>query len=268
MYISCQKEHIPDDVAESSLNSPATPEIYTGSLRGKQVTQKYFGKDVTFEEIDGQYELGDIILSKEQIKKSNNVNVKGTITNMVSKHWPKVGNSYEIPYTIDNNLPNINRILSAIAHWETYTKLRFVLRDNQVDYIRFRRSDDVCKSALGKTGGVQSIFLADACTRGNTIHEIGHAIGLFHEQSHPKYNDYITVNYQNIKLYALGNFYPQAPSAVRNNKFNFKSIMMYGSYYFSKNGLPTIVKKDGSTFSVQRDALSGRDIKIVNKIYN
>ncbi|WP_271769312.1 M12 family metallopeptidase [Aquimarina algiphila] len=267
--INCQKGNIREEAAENLLNSPAAAEIYTGLPRGKQVIQKYFGKDVTFEEINGEYLLGDIIFTEEQVTKSNNINAKGTIIKTMVKHWPKVGNNYEVPYTIDDDLPNINRVLSAIAHWEAHTKLRFVLRrDNQPDYIRFRRSDDMCKSSIGKKGGVQSIFLADACTIGNTIHEMGHAIGLFHEQSHPKYNNYITVNYQNINPDYYGNFYPQAPSSVRTNKFNFKSIMMYGSYFFSKNGLPTIVRKDGSTFSVQRDKPSGRDIKIVNKIYN
>ncbi len=37
---------------------------------------------------------------------------------------------------------------------------------------------------------------------------------------------------------------------------DFGSIMLYSSYSFSGNGLPTITKTDGSTYSAQRSGLS------------
>jgi hypothetical protein len=43
--------------------------------------------------------------------------------------------------------------------------------------------------------------------------------------------------------------------------------MMYASNAFSSNGLPTIVKKDGSTFTVQRTALSAKDKSAVSIMY-
>jgi hypothetical protein len=43
--------------------------------------------------------------------------------------------------------------------------------------------------------------------------------------------------------------------------------MMYGSFAFSKNGLPTITKKDGSTFSVQRNGFSVGDRATFNTMY-
>ena len=42
---------------------------------------------------------------------------------------------------------------------------------------------------------------------------------------------------------------------------------MYGSYFFSSNGQPTITNKDGSTFSVQRDYLSNGDVENIKNMY-
>ncbi len=44
--------------------------------------------------------------------------------------------------------------------------------------------------------------------------------------------------------------------------------MMYGSYAFSKNGSPTITKKDGMTFNAQRNNLSEGDILHIREIYH
>ena len=43
--------------------------------------------------------------------------------------------------------------------------------------------------------------------------------------------------------------------------------MMYPSYAFSKNGLPTITRLNGSTFNAQRSGLSAGDIRIVREMY-
>jgi hypothetical protein len=58
-----------------------------------------------------------------------------------------------------------------------------------------------------------------------------------------------------------------ADGAEFTSNLDFGSIMMYGPYSFSKNGSPTIVKANGSTYSVQRTALSAGDKEGVNKMY-
>jgi hypothetical protein len=65
---------------------------------------------------------------------------------------------------------------------------------------------------------------------------------------------------------AIGNF-DICYSCVSNGTLSFASIMMYGPNAFSKNGKPTITKKDGTLYTVQRNALSRNDIAIVNSIY-
>ncbi len=268
---SCQQENIDDSLETKEHIAKENREFYKPMFpeSSKVITKKFFGSQVDFEYVDGNYILGDMVLSEDQIAKSN-TSAKGTILNNVAKRWPKSGGIYLVTYSIDGNLPNKQRITNAIAHWEANTKIRFVNRiynPYEPNYIYFTNNGG-CFSKIGKVGGQQIISLGNNCSTGNTIHEIGHAIGMFHEQSHPQRNRFVKINWNNIVEGKGGNFIKQSYPNVKTTRFNFNSVMMYGSYYFSKNNLPTIVKKDGSTFSVQRNGLSNRDIKVVNKIYD
>ncbi|WP_025664408.1 M12 family metallopeptidase [Aquimarina megaterium] len=265
LFTNCQTEDesVTTEINQESSKSEASAEVYPLTGNEKKVTKMFFGEETEFNEVDNNLILGDMILSPEQVEETN-ILEKGVIRR--NRHWPKSGSYYYIPYTVDSNLPNKGRVTSAINHWESKTKIRFVKRTNQRAYIRFR-SGSGCSSSVGRTGGRQNITLASGCSTGNTIHEIGHAIGMYHEQQHPKRDNYVTVNFNNIQSGKASNFNKRSSSSVRTSTFDIGSIMMYGSYFFSKNGKPTIVRKNGSTFNVQRRALSSRDLSVIKRYY-
>lgn len=167
-----------------------------------------------------------------------------------------------IPYVIDGTLPNTARVTQAIAHWEARTTYLFVPRTSEADYIEFIPSTG-CASPVGMQGGRQYIYLASGCDAGSTIHEIGHALGLWHEQSRSDRDRYVNVYLANVETGKTHNFNKYTKDRYDGYDYvayDFNSIMHYGSTYFSKNGRPTLKKKDGSLIYANRSSLSASDI--------
>ena len=175
-----------------------------------------------------------------------------------------------IPYEIANNLPDQYRIHDAIDHWESRTAIRFVPRAeanvSHNNYIEFRPYIG-CASYVGmQNKGMQPILLARACSTGNTIHEIGHALGLWHEHSRSDRDDYVDVRYENIQPSAVHNFNKQVEDGRDIGEYDYGSIMHYPRWAFSKNGNDTIVPHDNQDIG-QRDELSSEDISAIQDMY-
>ena len=288
------------DTAHSAEDAPATtaaPEAASGGTTEERraalvdpelaypdeigaIHEAYFaGRKLHIEEIDEKFVYeGDIVLHPEAVRfepvdlvfepgeQPESLEAYNRLTARTSGHWQ----DGVVPYAIDPALPDQQRVTDAIAHWEANTNLDFVARTDEADYLYFTTSSG-CSSYVGKIGGKQPVWLHQYCSTGNTIHEIGHAIGLWHEQSRVDRDEHITIHWENIQSGREFNFQTYAAQGFDGDEFttelDFGSIMMYPPYAFSGNGKPTITRKDGSTFNVQRSQLSSGDIDGVNQIY-
>ena len=150
-----------------------------------------------------------------------------------------------VPYTIQTGSSNAARrtIVDAIDDWESKTPIRFVERSNERDYIEFQGvGGSICSSRLGRSGGRQAVrFVAG----GNClIHEIGHAMGLSHEQNRNDRDQFVTIDFSNV----AGNFASQyriASSSTDVGEYDFRSVMHYRAFQFGiDRNRPTIIPRD------------------------
>lgn len=175
-----------------------------------------------------------------------------------------------VPYTIQASLPNQARITNAIAEIQGNTSIKFVKRTNAnasdfPNYIEFFAGSG-CWSYVGMRGGKQQISLSSGCGNGSTIHEILHALGMWHEQSREDRNSFVTINWDNIQSGREHNFNQHIADGTDIGRYDYDSIMHYGRFAFSKNGQPTIVP-NGNNAIGQRSGMSNFDIDGVAELY-
>lgn len=63
---------------------------------------------------------------------------------------------------------------------------------------------------------------------GVILHEIAHAIGLYHEQSRPDRNSFVQINFDQIQSGKEGNFEIHDNIDSLNVPYDYRSIMHYG----------------------------------------
>ena len=175
--------------------------------------------------------------------------------------WPNC----TIPYTIETALPSQSRVTDAIAHWTSNTRYRFVPRTTETDYVTFRASTG-CSSNVGRQSQQQFVNLGSGCTTGNCIHEIGHVVGLWHEQSREDRDSFVTIHWDKIQAGMEHNFDQHITDGDDIGAYEYGSIMHYPRDAFSVDGSDTITPVQAGVTIGQRTGLSAGDIAAANSL--
>ena len=189
----------------------------------------------------------------------------------------------QIHYAFDSSVSSSlqARIRTAMNTIERQTCIQFFRHSYQRDYIWFTSfSHDGCSSYVGRQGGSQEITLGPGCNNiGIIIHELGHALGLWHEQSRPDRDGYVQIITRNIQS-GRGSPFNRRNSYEAENQgtiYDYGSVMHYSRDAFSSNGLDTIEIINIFEYNRQgrptlgassKTELSSVDATQLNRMYN
>ncbi|XP_017857059.1 PREDICTED: zinc metalloproteinase nas-4-like [Drosophila arizonae] len=219
--------------------------------------------DETDPELIGGYFEGDMILNEGR---------NGLIDETF--RWPNGIVYYYINSDFDQEHRNV--ILRGIQTLEANSCLIFKEASPDQPYYVNVTSDGLgCNSEVGFQNSVQRLNLQKSepgCFRlGTVMHEFLHALGFYHQQSTWNRDEYIRINFENIKEGMEFNFDKYNKTKVENfgEGYDYGSIMHYHSTGFSKNGKPTIVPLIAGYEKLigNRLELSWADIRKLNTMY-
>ncbi|KAF2365933.1 Peptidase M12A [Trinorchestia longiramus] len=194
-----------------------------------------------------------------------------------SKLWEKIDGVPTVHFAFGSTPVSHQSIKKAIEHIETHTCIRFI----ESNGIKFRSRmifDDSsgCNSNVGRTkwlfglSTAQSVNLGYLCHQVRTIiHEICHALGLWHEQNRSDRDAYVKVIYDNLRSKNSHNFQIKSTENF-HTEYDFFSVMHYGQFGFTSNGGQTLTTLDPmmkGLITVPRFGLSFMDKSILNKLY-
>ena len=211
----------------------ARAEQRSGLWRGRLVTYELVGDRMLFE--------GDILL--DHVTEPGVVQPPGFGLGYDQYLWPQVGSVYQIPYIIASGSANLTTAITKFN--STFTgQIQLVARTSETDYVNFNldtsNQSGVCESSVGRVGGQQQVDGSIACAVATLLHEMGHVVGLYHEQSRPDRATYVNVLYANVIKASRSNFDQIYDNAQVVGSYNYASVMHYIPFAFSRNGGPTI----------------------------
>ena len=135
---------------------------------------------------------------------------------------------YNFHSSIETSSHRIIKYAMGIFEKETCLKFQFHMFGDRITFI----NGSGCYSSIGRQRtGSQTVSLGIGYySSGTILHEILHALGMWHEQSRPDRDNYVCIKLDNVREGFEHNFWTSNPVEIdyHGEGYDYNSIMHYG----------------------------------------
>jgi len=176
-----------------------------------------------------------------------------------------------VPYTFAASVTDTQKaqFLAAAAEWSAVADITFVARTAQANFIEVR-AGDLNQSHLGRQNGKQVLSLFNWDHKFIIVHQLGHALGLCHEDQRSDRDTFVSIITANIQPGKSGAF-AKGNTANLGTAYDYDSLMHQGRAAYSANGLDTIVPNESNAAKIdtigQTSYLSTGDVAGIQELY-
>lgn len=142
-----------------------------------------------------------------------------------------------IPYQFEPDYRHAQAVRAAMDQWEQAAGVCFTERGDESDYLLIQKGSGSSNSQLGMQHGITHVVIDNDYIG---LHELGHALGLVHEQSRVDRDTFITVEWDQIDPARRGAFEID-PASDALTQYDRYSVMHYPAPAIGWGG---IAKKD------------------------
>jgi hypothetical protein len=185
--------------------------------------------------------------------------------------WP----NGRVPFVFAPDAPHQADIQAMIAEYNARTPVQFVARNGEYHHVEFTSSPINNYGQIGRQWwgatkvGISPTMAAGATAQTVIVHELGHAIGLYHEHTRKDRDSFVTINWPCVNPVSYGNFFRRTDAvSVDLERYDTTSVMHYTPTAFSMDGTcVTVEVQDGVPPIFRTNRLSISDVNALWKLY-
>lgn len=141
----------------------------------------------------------------------------------------------KIPFEFEEGYPYESEVRAAMAQWEAAGGVWFCQRGNEANYLVIKNTSGSSGSQIGMIGGPQDVFINAGY---KAPHELGHALGLVHEQQRSDRDTYVDMQWGNIEGGQLNGNFTIQPDSNNLTAYDRLSVMHYPAPAIGWGGTP------------------------------